>query len=305
MIDPLVFVFGGMLAAGTPLLFAALGELVAEKSGVLNLSVEGMMAVGAAVAFVTATITGSHTVGFVSASLASACLAAVFAILALNFLASQVAAGLAVGILGLGVSALIGKNYEGTTITALPELHIPMLTDIPLLGPVLFGQDVMVYVGLLTLLAVWLILTRSKAGLVIRSIGENPDAAHSIGYPVVLIRFACVVFGGLMAGIGGAYLTLAYTPIWAEGLVAGRGWIAVALVVFGSWRAPRIAIGAWLFGAVSLLELFVQGLGFAIPSQLMSAAPYIITIIVLALISRDRTQIRLNSPLSLAVPFKK
>jgi len=305
VIDPLVFVLGGMLAAGTPLLFAALGELVTEKSGVLNLSVEGMMAVGAAVAFVTATISGSHALGFLAASLASATLAAVFATLALNFLASQVAAGLAVGILGLGLSALIGKNYEGTTIIALPELNIPGLSDIPLLGPVLFGQDIMVYAGLLTLVIIWYVLTRTRTGLIIRSVGENPDAAHAIGYPVVLIRFACIVFGGSMAGIGGAYLTLAYTPLWAEGLVAGRGWIAVALVVFGSWRAPRVAIGAWLFGAVSLLELFVQGLGFAIPSQVMSATPYVITIIVLALISRDRQQIRLNSPMSLAVPFKK
>jgi len=305
MIDPLVFVLGGMLAAGTPLLFAALGELVAEKSGVLNLSVEGMMAVGAAVAFVTATISGSHAFGFLAASLASATLAAVFAMLALNFLASQVAAGLAVGILGLGLSALIGKNYEGTTISALPELNIAGLSDIPFLGPVLFGQDIMVYAGLLTLVIIWYVLTRTRTGLIIRAVGENPDAAHAIGYPVILIRFACIVFGGSMAGIGGAYLTLAYTPLWAEGLVAGRGWIAVALVVFGSWRAPRVAIGAWLFGAVSLLELFVQGLGFAIPSQVMSATPYVITIIVLALISRDRQQIRLNSPLSLAVPFKK
>jgi len=305
MIDPLVFVLGGMLAAGTPLLFAALGELVAEKSGVLNLSVEGMMAVGAAVGFVTATVSGSHTFGFVSAGFASATLAAVFAVLALNFLASQVAAGLAVGILGLGLSALIGKNYEGTTITALAELNFPILSDIPLIGPVLFGQDLMVYVGLMTLILVWYVLTRTKVGLIIRSIGENPDAAHAIGYPVILIRFSCVVFGGFLAGIGGAYLTLAYTPLWAEGLVAGRGWIAVALVVFGSWRAPRVALGAWLFGAVSLLELFVQGLGFAIPSQVMSATPYVITIIVLALISRDRRQISLNSPMSLALPFRK
>ncbi len=305
MLDSLVFVLAGMLAAATPLIFAAMGEVVVEKTGVLNLSIEGMMATGAATGFVVATVTGSYVTGFAVAAFASALLSAVFATLALFFLANQVAAGLATGILGLGVSVLIGKQYEGKTIDPMDKIDLGALSELPVLGKVLFGQDVMVYVGLLSVLLIWFVLNRTRAGLVIRSVGESPHAANSIGFPVILIRFCAVLFGGAMAGIGGAYLTLSYTPLWAEGLVAGRGWIVVALVVFGTWRAPRIMLGAWLFGAVSLIELFVQGQGFAIPSQLMSAMPYIITIIILVVISRDSRIIKLNFPASLAEPYRR
>ncbi len=305
MLDSLIYVLAGTLAAATPLIFAAMGEVVAEKSGVLNLGVEGMMATGAATGFVVATVTGSYIGGFAAAAAVSAVLSLVFAILALFFLANQVAAGLAVGILGLGVSALIGKQHEGHTIDPLDKVDLGFLSDLPVLGKVLFAQDIMVYAGIASIFLIWLLLNRSKAGLVIRAIGENPLAANSIGYPVIAIRLCCVLFGGAMAGIGGAYLTLAYTPLWAEGLVAGRGWIVVALVVFGTWRAGRIALGAYLFGAVSLIELFIQGQGFAIPSQLMSAAPYIVTIIILAVISRDSRIIRLNHPASLGQPYTR
>ena len=303
MIDSLTFLLAGTLAAATPLLFAAMGELVVEKSGVLNLSIEGMMATGAATGFVVATTTGSPVAGFIAAAIASMLLSIVFAALTLGFLANQVAAGLAVGILGLGVSVLIGKEFEGTTIKPLEKIDLGFLSDIPVLGKTLFGQDPMVYVGIACVLLISWILTSSKLGLIIRAVGESPKAASSIGYPVILVRFCAIAFGGAMAGIGGAHLTLSYTPLWAEGLVAGRGWIVVALVVFGTWRAPRIALGAYLFGAVSLLELFVQGQGFAIPSQLMSAMPYIITIIILALISRDARIIKLNHPASLGIPY--
>lgn len=299
MLDSVVFLLAGTLAAATPLLFAALGEAVVEKSGVLNLSIEGMMAVGAATGFAVATLSGSYISGFAMAALASAILSAVFAILVLFFLANQVAAGLAVGILGLGVSVLIGKNHEGQTIKSLQDLDMGWLSELPLLGEVLFSHDPMLYVGIALTLIVWWVLTHSKLGLIIRAVGESPDAASAIGYPVLLIRFLAIVFGGGMAGLGGAYLTLSYTPLWAEGLVAGRGWIVVALVVFGMWRPLRIALGAYLFGAVSLLELFIQGQGFSIPSQLMSAMPYIVTILILVIMSRNPRLIQRNHPASL------
>jgi simple sugar transport system permease protein len=224
--------------------------------------------------------------------------------LTLIFLANQVAAGLAVGIFGLGVSVLIGKKHEGFTIEPLANLNWGFMSDIPVIGEILFQHDLVLYLGIAMVIFLWFTLTRTKLGLIIKAVGEAPETAHSIGYPVVLIRFVAVAFGGAMAGIGGAYLTLAYTPLWAEGLVAGRGWIAVALVVFGSWRAHRVALGAYLFGAISLLELSIQGLGFAIPSQALSAAPYIMTIVILVLISRDSRQIRLNSPASLGVTYR-
>lgn len=305
MLDSIVFVLAGTLAAATPLLFAAMGETVVEKSGVLNLSIEGMMAIGAATGFVVATSSESYLSGFVIAALASTALSLVFATLVLVFRANQVASGLAVGILGLGFSVLIGKNYEGKTITPISDLSFGSLSDIPVLGDILFSHDPMVYAGIASVLLTSLLLSHSRLGLILRAVGESPQAASAIGYPVLLIRFLAVAFGGAMAGIGGAYLTLGYTPLWAEGLVAGRGWIVVALVVFGMWRPIRIAMGAYLFGAVSLLELFIQGQGFAIPSQLMSALPYIITIIILAAISRNPRLIRLNHPASLGQTYSR
>lgn len=302
--DTLVFVLAGTLAAATSLIVAAMGELVAERAGVLNLSVEGMMATGAAVAFVVATGSGSHGLGLVAAALASAGLSLLFAILVLVFLANQVAAGLAVGILGLGVSALVGKNFEGTTITPLARVDIPVLSDLPVIGEVLFAQDPLVYAGIASIFMVSHVLNRTRWGLIIRAVGESPQSAHAIGFPVLLVRLGAVMFGGLMAGIAGAHISLAYTPLWAEGLIAGRGWIVVALVVFGTWRAPRIALGGYLFGAISLLELSVQALGLNLPSQLLSASPYIITIVVLAAISRDLRRIRLNSPASLGITWR-
>lgn len=304
MTATLVFILAGTLAATVPLLFAAMGELVAEKSGMLNLGVEGMMAVGAAAGFVTVAMTGSHALGLIAGAGAGLVLSSVFAILSIVFLASQVAAGLAIGILGLGASAAIGKAHEGTTVATMAKLDFGPLGEIPLIGPVLFAHDVMVYAAIGLAVAVWYVLQHTKLGLVIRAVGESPRSAHSLGYPVGLIRTACVLFGGAMAGLGGAYLSTAYTPLWAEGMVAGRGWIVVALVVFGSWIVPRVTFGAYLFGAVSLLELSIQGLGFNVPSQLLSASPYIITIVVLAVISRNPALIRLNSPMSLGQTFR-
>lgn len=299
MLDSFTFLLAGTLAAATPLLFAAMGEAVVEKAGVLNLSIEGMMAIGAATGFTVATLSGSYISGFAVAAMASAVLSSIFAVLVLFFLANQVAAGLAVGILGLGISVLIGKNLEGQTIKPVQDLEWGALSELPFLGEVLFSHDPMLYVAIFMVALVWWILSHSKLGLIIRAVGESPDAASAIGYPVILIRFLAIVFGGAMAGLGGAYLTLSYTPLWAEGLVAGRGWIVVALVVFGMWRPLRIALGAYLFGAVSLLELFIQGQGFSIPSQLLSALPYIVTILILVIMSRNPRLIRLNHPASL------
>lgn len=304
MTATIIFILAGTLAATVPLLLAAMGELVAEKSGMLNLGVEGMMAVGAAAGFVTVAVTGSHALGLLAGGLTALVLSGVFAILSIFFLANQVAAGLAIGILGLGISAGIGKNYEGTTVTPMPKLPFGPLGDIPIIGPALFSHDIMVYLAIAAAFIVWFVLQRTKLGLIIRAVGESPQSAHSLGYSVALIRTACVLFGGVMAGIGGAYLSIAYTPLWADGMVAGRGWIVVALVVFGTWIVPRITLGAYLFGAISLLELSIQGLGLNVPSQLLSASPYIVTIIVLVVISRNPALIQLNSPMSLGQTYR-
>lgn len=299
----LEFFLAGTMSAATVFMLAALGELVAEKSGMLNLGVEGMMAVAAAVAFVTTYETGSHVLGFAAGGLAGIAVSLVFAVVSITFLANQVAAGLAIGILGLGVSALIGRSYESLTVASAPDIDIPGLSAIPVLGPILFQHDLVVYLTLALALAIGFCLTRTKLGLIIRATGENPQAAQSIGYPVLAIRYGCVAFGGLLAGFAGAYASTIYTPLWADGMIAGRGWIAVALVVFGTWRTGRIVFGAYLFGMVSLGELLAQSLGVSVPSQVLSSMPYVVTIIVLAIISSDAARMRLHSPFSLGEPY--
>lgn len=302
--DVLIFIVSGTLAAATALIFAAMGELVAEKSGVLNLGIEGMMAIGAAMGFVALTLSGSYTVGFMAAAVLGCLLSLVHAVLTLVFRADQTASGLAIGILGLGLSSAIGKSYEGRIVAGLPELDLGPLSDIPIIGQMFFQQDIMVYLSFVLVFATWYVLTRTKLGLVIRAIGESPENAHVLGLKVRLIRAGCVGFGGAMAGIGGAYMSTAYTPLWAEGMIAGRGWIVVALTVFGTWIVPRVAFGAYLFGSMSLLELSIQAFGWNIPSQAMSVMPYVVTIIMLAVISRNLAFIRLNSPASLGAVLK-
>ncbi len=304
MTEILIFIISGTLAASTALVFAAMGEVVAEKSGMLNLGVEGMMATGAAAGFVTVAATGSHAAGFVVGALAAMALALVYALLAIALSASQVACGLAVGILGLGVSSAIGKAHEGTTIPQLSKLSFGFLSDIPVAGPAFFQLDVMVYISILLIVAVWWVLNRTTLGLKIRAIGEDPQSAHALGLPVRWVRAGCVLFGGAMAGIGGAYLATAYTPLWADGMIAGRGWIVIALTVFGTWVVPRVVFGAYLFGAISLLELSIQAFGLQIPSQMLSALPYVFTIVMLALISRKPAFIRQHSPASLGAIFR-
>ncbi|MBM7484233.1 ABC-type uncharacterized transport system permease subunit [Bradyrhizobium sp. USDA 3686] len=278
-----------VLAASTPLLIAATGELVTERSGVLNLGVEGMMIVGAACGFAGAWLTGSIFIGALFGTVAGTLISLVFALMALGLAVNQVATGLALTILGLGLSGLIGAGFVGERITPALHLKIPGLTDIPLVGRVLFGEDAFVYFSLALVIGVWWFLYRTRPGLILRACGDNHVSAHALGYPVLRIRTLAVMFGGACAGLAGAYLPLAYTPFFIPGMTAGRGWIALALVVFSSWRPGRLVVGAYLFGAVTILQLHAQGWGVGIPSQLMSALPYLATVIVLVLLSRART----------------
>jgi general nucleoside transport system permease protein len=292
-----------VIAASTPLLLAAAGELVVERSGVLNLGVEGMMIVGAACGLAGAYITGSNIIGALCGALAGGALSAIFAALTLGLAVNQVATGLALTILGTGLSGLIGAGFVGDRITPVPDLYLPVLTDLPYVGRILFGQDAFVYFSVALIIAIWLFLYHSRAGLVLRAVGENHTSAHALGYPVLTIRMMAVLFGGACAGLAGAFLPLAYTPFFIPGMTAGRGWIALALVVFASWRPGRLVAGAYLFGAVSILQLHAQALGLGIPSQLMSSLPYLATVIVLVLISRKRGSAGSAAPASLGTIF--
>lgn len=278
-----------VLAASTPLLIAATGELITERAGVLNLGVEGMMIMGAACGFGGALWSGSVTVGAICGIAAGAAMSLIFALMTLGLAVNQVATGLALTILGIGLSGLIGAGFVGERINPAPHLYVPGLTDIPFAGKILFGEDAFVYGSLLLVIGVWWFLYRTRAGLVLRAAGDNHTSAHALGYPVLRIRLFAVMFGGACAGLAGAYLPLAYTPFFIPGMTAGRGWIALALVVFASWRPARLVIGAYLFGAVTILQLHAQGAGLGLPSQFMSALPYLATVIVLVLISRART----------------
>lgn len=278
-----------VLAASTPLLLAASGELVVERAGVLNLGVEGMMIVGAACGFAGAHFTGSTLIGALFGIFAGAALSLVFALMTLGLAVNQVATGLALTILGVGISGLIGAGFVGERIATAPHLFIPGLTTLPFIGKILFGEDLFVYFSLILIAGIYYFLYRTRAGLILRAVGDNHVSAHALGYPVLKIRMIAVLFGGACAGLAGAYLPLAYTPFFVPGMTAGRGWIALALVVFASWRPARLVIGAYLFGAVTILQLHAQGWGVGVPSQLMSALPYLATVIVLVLISRART----------------
>lgn len=303
MSDLLVALLAGTVTAATPLVFAALGELIAERSGVLNLGVEGMMLMGAIAAFAGATTSGSLALGVVCGALAGAGMAGLFGALVLTLLANQVATGLALTIFGAGLSAFLGQGYVSLTLIGMQPIAVPGLSRIPVLGPVLFTQNALVYLSLVAFAVTHWFLYRTKAGLVLRAVGESPESAHAVGYRVVRIRYAATLLGGALAGVAGAYLAVAYTPMWVEQMAAGRGWIALALVVFATWRPVRVLAGAYLFGGVTILQLHAQALGLAVPSQLLSALPYLATIGVLVAISRDVQTIRVNAPVSLGKPF--
>ena len=292
-----------VIAASTPLLLAAAGELMVERAGVLNLGVEGMMIMGAACGFAGAYYTGSTLVGAMLGIIAGTAMAAVFGALTLGLAVNQVATGLALTILGIGLSGLIGSGFVGERITAAPALYLPILTGLPFVGRILFGQDGFVYFSLALVAGIWWFLYRTRPGLVLRAVGDNHTSAHALGYPVLRIRMLAVLFGGACAGLGGAFLPLAYTPFFIPGMTAGRGWIALALVVFASWRPGRLVAGAYLFGAATILQLHAQGLGLGIPSQLMTSLPYLATILVLVLVSRNRGTSGSAAPASLGTVF--
>ena len=298
-INPILLVASLMVSA-TPILLAAIGEMVVEKSGVLNLGVEGMMITGAVVGFVVALNSGSPMLGFASAALAAAVLSLSFGFLTQYLLSNQVATGLGLTLVGLGLSALIGKPYEGMKAPSLADLHIPLLGDIPVIGPMFFQHDIMVYVSLGLVLGVWATLKYTRFGLILRAVGESHDAAHALGYKVVRIRMMAIFFGGACSGLGGAYLSLVRVPQWTEGMTAGAGWIALAIVVFASWRAGRVVVGAYLFGGITVLQLNLQAAGAQVPVALLSASPYLITIIVLVTISARGMH---GAPASLGRPF--
>ena len=292
-----------VITAATPLLIAALGELVVERSGVLNLGVEGMMIMGAVMAFAGLYYFDSMAVALLLAVFGGMALALLFGFLTLTLATNQVASGLSLTLLGLGLSGMIGEAFIGRPGRYLPNLEIPGLSDIPLVGSVLFGQNLLVYFSFALLAGVSWFLFRTRAGLVLRAVGNSHESAHALGYPVIRIRYLAVLFGGACAGLAGAYLPLAYTPQWTEGMTAGRGWIALALVVFASWLPWRAAVGAYLFGAVLILQFHAQAAEVDVPSQLPSALPYLATIAVLVIISRNRLTTSANTPRALGRVF--
>ena len=292
-----------IITAATPLVYAALGEAITEKSGVLNLGVEGMMLVGAVCGFAVVHFSGSAALAIFAGMLAGVGLSLIFAVLVLTFQATQVATGLALTIFGIGISALIGQDLVGIAYDGLPKLAIPGLSAIPFFGPLLFNHDILVYGSFALVFAVVWFLKSTRAGLILRAVGDSHDAAHAIGYHVIRIRYMAIMFGGAMSGLAGAYLSLAYSPLWIENMSAGRGWIALALVVFATWRPWRVFIGAYLFGGITILRLHAQALGAGVPAQVMSMLPYLATVIVLVLISRDQNKIKLNAPACIGQPF--
>jgi simple sugar transport system permease protein len=321
-----------VITAATPLLLASIGELVVERSGVLNLGVEGMMVMGAVAGFGVTLLSGSPFVGVIGGMLAGAATSLIFAFATQTLVANQVASGLALTLFGLGVSGLVGESFVGTPGIKLPRLDIPGLSDLPFVGRILFGQDALVYLAFALVGAVTYVLFRTRTGLVLRAVGDSHSSAHALGYGVIGVRYLAIFFGGACAGLGGAYLSVAYTPLWVENMTAGRGWIALALVVFASWIPYRLVIGALLFGGVTVLQLHAQAIGIAgrvssylrsvlegapealasavistaaffTASQFLSALPYLTTVLVLVLISRNRTLLRVNTPACLGQPF--
>ncbi|KPP86713.1 MAG: simple sugar transport system permease protein [Rhodobacteraceae bacterium HLUCCO07] len=279
-----------LMVAATPILLAGIGELVVERAGVLNLGVEGMMITGAIFGFAVTIESGSPMLGFAAAAAGGAGLALLFAALTQLALANQVASGLALTLFGLGLSSLLGQDYVGLKPVQPPAFKIPLLSDIPFIGRVFFSHDLMVYFGLGLVAAVWFMLKYTRAGLILRAVGENHHAAHALGYKVVRIRILAILFGGACAGLGGAYISLIRVPQWTEGMTSGAGWIALALVVFASWKPGRVLLGAWLFGGVTVLQLNLQAAGLAIPVEYLSMSPYLITILVLVIMSADKSR---------------
>ena len=292
-----------IITAATPLVIASIGELVTERAGVLNLGVEGMMIMGAVVAFAAAQYSGSPMIGLLAGIASGILFSLLFGFLTLTLVSNQVATGLALTILGLGVSGMLGEPFVGSPGLRMEAISFPVLADIPVIGPLLFHQDIFFYLSIALVIGVNWFLFSTRSGLMLRSIGDNHGSAHALGINVIGIRYLSVMFGGACAGLAGAQLSLVYTPQWVENMSAGRGWIALALVVFASWRPWRLLLGGYLFGAVSILQLHAQAYGVGIPSQVMSSLPYLATVIVLVVISQNRRTTLINTPTSLGKSF--
>ena len=301
--DSMALLIAATLSAGTILAIAALGLLINEKAGIVNLGAEGMMLCAAIAGFATVVHTGNSWLGFAAGMAAGAALAAVFGLLVIWLNTNQYATGLALSLFGAGFSAFAGIKYVQEKLPEQAQYPIPFLADIPFIGPALFRQHPMVYIAMAIAGGLIWFLYRTRAGLVLRSVGESPDSAHALGYPVRRIRLAAVVAGGALCGLAGAYVSVVYTPLWVEGMIAGKGWIALALTTFATWRPARVLLGAYLFGGVTMLQFHLQGLGVDIPSQFLSMLPYLATIVVLVLISRNPLWIRVNMPSSIGKPF--
>lgn len=300
--DIFISILVSTIVAATPLIYAALGELITERAGVLNLGVEGMMLVGAVSAFAVGSASGSLSLAYGAAIVAGVSMSLLFGFLTLTLQTNQVATGLALTLFGLGLSAFAGRELAGLPITGMRPLELPLLSQLPIVGR-LFRFDVLVYASLLLYFVISRFLYRTHAGLRLRAVGESPGVAHAVGQPVIRIRYLAVMFGGATSGIAGAYLSTALTPMWVEGMSAGRGWIALALVVFATWKPLRVLVGAYLFGGVTVLQLYAQGFGLHIPSEMLSMLPYAATIVVLVIICRDPKTILLNQPASLGRSF--
>jgi simple sugar transport system permease protein len=301
--DAIALLIAATLSSGTVLAFAALGLLVNERAGIVNLGAEGMMLVAALAGFATAVHTGNDWLAFAAGAGAGALLAAVFGALVIWLNTNQYASGLALSLFGSGLSAFLGTGFVQEKLSERAHFQLPLLADIPFIGPALFRQHPMVYAAMALTAALAWFLYRSRAGLVLRAVGESPESAHALGYPVRRIRMAAVMSGGALCGLAGAYLSVVYTPLWVEGMVAGKGWIALALTTFATWRPARVLLGAYLFGGVTMLQFYLQGEGVQVSAQLLTMLPYLSTIVVLVLISRNAGWIRVNMPASLGKPF--
>ncbi|GAA0757582.1 ABC transporter permease [Ideonella azotifigens] len=301
--DGLALLLAATLNAGTALAIAGIGLLINERAGVINLGAEGLMLVAAIAGFATTVHTGSSWLGFGAGMLSGAVLASLFGLLVIWLNTNQVATGLALSLFGGGFSAFLGIRYVQEKLGEQVQFHVPLLGDLPFIGPALFRQHPMVYIAIvLTALLAWF-LYRTRAGLVLRAVGESPESAHALGYPVRRIRLAAVVVGGAMCGLAGSYISVIYTPLWVEGMIAGKGWIALALTTFATWRPARVLLGAYLFGGVTMLQFYLQGNGVHIPVQFLGMLPYLSTVVVLVLISSNANWVRANMPASLGKPF--
>ena len=304
-IDLIANIIFATIRTGTPLLIVALGELVCEKSGVLNLGQEGMMLMGAVVGFMAAFHSDSVAVGFFCAMLAGISMSLIFGFITMNLNANQVASGLALTIFGTGLSGFVGLNYVGEALGGVEAIVIPGLGSIPLLGTAFFSHDIFVYLSIILCILVYYFFKSTRAGLIVKAVGESPESAQAVGLSVLSVRYMAIMFGGAMAGMAGAYLSLVYTPLWADNMTAGRGWIALALVVFASWRVERVLLGAYLFGAASIVNLILQGYNVSISPNILASLPYVATILVLVILSSNQSKIKLFAPMSLGKPFHR